>query len=316
MTTVRWFVLLLAFIKVWEICQFIHWVFTKGSKYREDVLSLMPRQIKDIALSAQDLYDLEKKHNIPWPKFWLLHRHFLEIMHLIHNPLKSIVTINEFIGKWIDRQPIVIVAISVIVMGFPDRIFPAIEPIFIFSLMSLELIDLLSARIILGFVDNFRRDVSINPTVIHEDYHGYRDRFIGKFMLSITAFVLSSILGFGAIYYSIYCAYGSDNHAFNGLISNDIPIQVQLIYFSTTTFATVGYGDITPAKGTVQMVAAFETLFGMGSLYFLYLHCLILLRESRVYYGNNTNTSSRRFRRYLLAEFFIRTRKPPAFFQY
>lgn len=54
-----------------------------------------------------------------------------------------------------------------------------------------------------------------------------------------------------------------------GLLDDGTPPLLQLMYFSVVTMATVGYGDIHPNMGVIQMLAALEVLFGTGVIIFL-----------------------------------------------
>ena len=126
-----------------------------------------------------------------------------------------------------------------------------------------ELVDLLTARAILGFVDNFRQDFEVNPVDFYKSdlMRWSKTRFIGRFVLGIAVFLGSSVLGFASLFWGVYVVWGEI--CFRNLLPNALP-QLQFIYLSIITAATVGYGDISPACGISQTVAALECIFTMS----------------------------------------------------
>ena len=63
--------------------------------------------------------------------------------------------------------------------------------------------------------------------------------------------------GFAAIYYGM-------NHADDQFPG--IETRVDAIYFTVTTLATVGYGDITPASQTARVAVTVQMLFDLAFL--------------------------------------------------
>ena len=61
----------------------------------------------------------------------------------------------------------------------------------------------------------------------------------------------SIVIGFGVLFYSTYC--NSDGSAFNHDFNSSLTI-FDFIYFSIVTFATVGYGDITPSRDILPRI--------------------------------------------------------------
>jgi hypothetical protein len=138
------------------------------------------------------------------------------------------------------------------------------EILLILTLIFTGLLDLLFARGILGFADNFRRVFELDPTRYYREasYRWSKTEFTGDFLLGFALFLCSSILGFASIFYGLYYVFGEKS--FRNLLCKDWPVQLQLIYFSLVTIATVGYGDIQPAIGWTQVAAGLEILFGLG----------------------------------------------------
>ena len=54
-------------------------------------------------------------------------------------------------------------------------------------------------------------------------------------------------------------------HSFSG----DLSSAISAFYFSTTTLATVGYGDITPTLPATRLLVTVEVILGIGLLAFL-----------------------------------------------
>lgn len=82
----------------------------------------------------------------------------------------------------------------------------------------------------------------------------------GKFI----AIILVSFILFNLFYTAIYMLLGPDQ--FTGMAGNSRTAQViELFFFSTQTFTTVGYGRINPVGLTANIVAAVEALSGLMS---------------------------------------------------
>lgn len=82
----------------------------------------------------------------------------------------------------------------------------------------------------------------------------------GKFI----AIILLFFILFNFFYTAIYLALGSNQ--FTGIAGNSLKEQViELFFFSTQTFTTVGYGRINPVGLASNIVAAFEALSGLMS---------------------------------------------------
>jgi len=73
---------------------------------------------------------------------------------------------------------------------------------------------------------------------------------------------LSTLLLYGGMYTLIYCMLPD---AFAGLHANDTPIVVatRLLYFSTATMTTAGYGDITPTRWFTELLVTSQMLVSL-----------------------------------------------------
>jgi hypothetical protein len=83
-----------------------------------------------------------------------------------------------------------------------------------------------------------------------------------KQFLIIIVYIAIAVLymvGFGNQYHQLYqdspSAFAFDNDVHPGFGT--------FVYFSVITFATIGYGDITPVSALARMTASFEALLGM-----------------------------------------------------
>jgi hypothetical protein len=86
---------------------------------------------------------------------------------------------------------------------------------------------------------------------------------VDRIFAAIVAYVLMA-LGFAAAYQAIVAA-APDSFALPAVTDDATRldrIEVQLVYFSFVTIATLGYGDITPRAPLTQMVAVLEAVAG------------------------------------------------------
>ena len=141
------------------------------------------------------------------------------------------------------------------------------------QLFFLKLVDLILARSIFGFWDNFRLDFTFtvfgrqgtNAEVLPIS----RAHFLSKFMIRIALFLFTARFAFARIYYRLYML-SLDEHvrAFNGLVDQGW-VFVQFLYFSLVTMATVGFGEIHPTSVAAQVCVTFEILFSLVTIVFL-----------------------------------------------
>ena len=261
-------------LKVFEIIRSIKWIIYKGRLYGEEVIQLVEETRKAKTINAKELYSLEKKHQMPLPLFWYLRKRYAHIQGNSTWLIRLALLINRIYGQYIHRCPSLLVLISFILMFFPKDKSVWVEITLTICLILLELLNMLCSRAILGFADNFRSDFKHDPTT--NDNNNLicwsKTQFIAKFMFGISIFLLTSIFGFAAIYFGIDNFFSHNNSvALNGLNRDgNVPVQIQVLYFSITTIATVGYGDIFPKPGWGQVIAGLEMLFGLWVIVFLF----------------------------------------------
>jgi len=73
---------------------------------------------------------------------------------------------------------------------------------------------------------------------------------------------LSTLLMYSGMYTLIYCIF---KDAFLGLKDSDTPLIVatRLLYFSTATMTTAGYGDVTPARWFTELLVTSQMLVSL-----------------------------------------------------
>ncbi len=82
-------------------------------------------------------------------------------------------------------------------------------------------------------------------------------------MIICMAIVLLYVTGFGALYYDIYTDSFSQKSFAISFAEEKPPTLGTFIYYSMVTFATVGYGDISPLSTAARFVFFMESLFGI-----------------------------------------------------
>ncbi len=89
--------------------------------------------------------------------------------------------------------------------------------------------------------------------------------------------VLGFYAGINLVFTLLYLAVGAEQ--LGGMHTTEIPLFWDVLFFSTQTFTTVGYGVVHPLGFAANMLASFETMFGWLS--FAVLSGLVYGRFSR-----------------------------------
>lgn len=270
---VRIFFWFFSIVKLVEIWSYNIWLINHGAVYREKMLGLVREHRTARTIPMAKMSSIDREHAVPWPIPWKLGEHFAAQEKSVGLLRRLGASVCRVVGKYVDRQPILVLSLSTLLMVFPDRSLgwlemPA-EMALILLLVLSALVDLLLARALLGFIDNFRRDFEMDPVQYYRQgtFGWSKTKFLGKFLFGVVFFLGTSTFGFGAVFYGLYQTCGEVS--FRTLLENDMPVQLQLLYLSLVTVATVGYGDIHPNIGIAQMVVGLEILLGMGVLVFL-----------------------------------------------
>lgn len=96
-----------------------------------------------------------------------------------------------------------------------------------------------------------------------------RDQHKPQIGINVTI-TLFQIVQFFAIVYAYI--YSLNNTSFKGIpIGNPLRMFIDFMYFSTITFTTLGFGDITPVSSAAKIVVMFEVL-----LFAIYISIILL----------------------------------------
>jgi voltage-gated potassium channel len=130
-------------------------------------------------------------------------------------------------------------------------------------------IALLVAQVaITAFVVNAARDVTavvVDMSILFEDMVARVDRLLIP-MLAFLSLYAVIILLFASLYRIADIATGTSQFVANGQLVH--LSFVEALYYSLTTIATVGFGDITPATSLVRALSGLEVIMGVLMLLF------------------------------------------------
>lgn len=277
---VRLLVWAVAFKKVIEILWFMIWLLRRGGAYRADLIASFSPSCHN-SYHVSRLREIDLKHGYPWPLFWRIQDQYFPSQLSMNSFLRLLKGANRFMAQFVDREPLVVVALALFLAFLPHPIFSYVDGALVLAVIFTELADMLLARCILGFWDNFRLDFTFTVFSHVNDPRGLipisRVQFLAKFMLGIAFFLSTAWFAFACLYYCAYvlgppCVVGppcpDSAAAFRNLLPGwQFP---QFLYFSLVTLATVGFGDIVPNTLTSQMCVALEILLGFASIVFLF----------------------------------------------
>lgn len=169
-------------------------------------------------------------------------------------------------------------AFSVILFRYPNLIiicsFLALLPIgsHIRCLLTLILIfgvwvkacHLVIYRYKFGSLDNLLQSLSIPRMSASLNLAALELRGVRNFIRIFASTLISSIIAYAAAYYN-FAKGAVPGNSLDG-VQYDQPISVQALYFSTSTFCTVGYGDILARGWLVQVTAVTEMILSVTLL--------------------------------------------------
>lgn len=155
--TFRILVWLFGAIKVFEILLFIVWLIRHGNAYRFDLATnFSPTKHRTYQISL--LRDIDRKHRFPWPLFWRIDERFFPPQMPLNLLWQLSKRANVFVAKVVHRAPVIVLALASLLAFFPHPQLSYVDGIIVLAVIFSELADLLLARAILGFWDNFRLD--------------------------------------------------------------------------------------------------------------------------------------------------------------
>lgn len=133
----------------------------------------------------------------------------------------------------------------------------------------IEPLNRLLHRYKLGTIDNYL--VAFSLRIIDDKliFPVSRRLFLRRFILLHIGLFFISVVGYAAIYSNFASGMAKGNGLSNleSLCAN--PLWVQCLYFSVSTFCTVGFGDVTTTGPLAQLVAITEICLGFVLLVML-----------------------------------------------
>lgn len=110
---------------------------------------------------------------------------------------------------------------------------------------------------------NGRFNVKRTGITLKEGFNLYDELMVAS-RLNFFLFILGSYFAINIIFTMMYCIIGFDG--INGLEGETHWDQaLEVFFFSTQTFATVGYGTMSPNNFAINLVATFEAFIGLLS---------------------------------------------------
>lgn len=179
-----------------------------------------------------------------------------------------------FIYKW----PVLCFSASILTYYYAwqeNTLVGLILSIVCLLLVVLEFIHELVARLMLGYLDNYRRYIAIDPSGLNDYSNVFldRNRLLKDFLLTILIQLFCFIWAFSSLYYYL-SAY--DVAMFN------VPINtvVSSLYFSIVTTGTIGFGDINPTLPLSRALVSFHIITIWLFTIFLMAHFFATLSET------------------------------------
>lgn len=172
--------------------------------------------------------------------------------------------IGRVFGLFLFRYPNLIIICSLLVLLPINSEVRCLVTTFLISGVWVKTFHLLIYRYKFGEVDNLLQSLSVprmssNLTVSSLGLRGVRN-FVRIFPTTLS----SAIIGYGAAYYNFSKGAFSGN-SLQGIVW-DQPLSVQTLYFSASTFCTVGYGDIFARGWLVQLTVVTEMILSLTLL--------------------------------------------------
>jgi hypothetical protein len=123
-------------------------------------------------------------------------------------------------------------------------------------------IHLLVYRYKFGAIDNVMQSLSIPWMSSNVNLELVELRGIRNFVRIFPTTILVAIFSYAAIYYKFEVIKSGSLKG----ITYQPRLSIQALYFSTATFCTVGFGDITPATGVVRLACTSEMILSLTLL--------------------------------------------------
>ena len=259
-------------LKVVELFIALYRVWKNGEKYRHEVLELIEGNKNKKTINMDKFNSIQVEYKIQWP---IIDRLVRDLIKKDQKRYTKWDKVGKFLIQNIYRQPVLVIFLSIPLFIFSHVLEPKslsstillwINIGLVLTLIIFELSYFLSRRIVLGSADNLREDFETKPVqYLGKDVYTWTiDEIVYKLTFGLVVFLASSIIGFFSVYNGIL-ALDSDSFVLccDGKINC---IIIKLMYFTLTTFATVGYGDIRPITLMAHFIVTLEVLFGIGCI--------------------------------------------------
>lgn len=115
-----------------------------------------------------------------------------------------------------------------------------------------------------GVLDNLLQSLSVPRMSVNVDLVALELRGVRNFVRIFPATLISAIVAYAAAYYN-FSKNAVPGNTLQGVIWAQ-PLAIQTLYFSTSTFCTVGYGDLVAEGWVIQLTAVTEMILSVTLL--------------------------------------------------
>lgn len=228
------------------------------------VIWRMPRslvdRIGDAVISGRNLKQLLKAHRQLWDRTrWVFTRRVLQLPSFFRRP-----------AKLFFRWPSLMTAQALLLLAGRQHTITEVGCAVLIVSVWVELAQRLVFRLRLGYLDTHIRRIATEsldaePHRAFSPPHGLD--LVGDFVFLFGRLVAVVILGYAAVYSVMQLTLSPG--AFAGELGVRWEAVLSLVYFSISTVATVGYGDILPRTDAARCLVASEIMAGMVLLVLL-----------------------------------------------
>jgi hypothetical protein len=254
---VQWLMLPFSVLLVLKLVEMFIGLLTaiRGRQYARELTSAI-RKWEESRFNREELDELRRKHG--WPGYrgdWPITKRFLRIPTVFGRFL-----VNLFRYRWLVPIQVLLVVLSA------NQVILAAGICVLLASVWIGIACLLVDRLIFGYADSYFRKTYINLSANVGDFTDLltqtRQERVKDFFTVFCGIVAFLITAYAAIYDGLDKLSGS-NGAFQN-VPRDWTRPFHLLYFSTVTVATVGYGDIYPRVDSLvaRLITTSEILAG------------------------------------------------------
>lgn len=237
----------LLLLKLLEMIECVRWVVTVKDQFNTDFhQSLVSRNPPVSWKSPKDVLD---RYEFPYfPGNTFLTRWTKNLPTAFHS--------------FLFRYPNLMLATSVLsLLSVPPRTRYVLIAVLLFGVW-VKAIHLLVYRYKFGAIDNVMQSLSIPWMSSNVNLEIVELRGIRNFVRIFSTTILVAIFSYAATYYNFEMIKSG---SLTG-ITYKPPLSIQALYFSTATFCTVGFGDVTPSAGLVKLACTSEMILSLTLL--------------------------------------------------